>query len=449
MERDFHHPRFHGRSRGGSKGLSGSVGHPRDFEKPSRNSLSSIDNRLRERERETSARVASLRGSRGRRTPSVSFADRATCLHPSTRVSLAPSCWSRGTYAAGQDQISPGRATEKAQGGRLFLLREIRSPGQLLSSKREGSSGLRRDLVSQIKNNPPRSLTPVTLSIKGKTVPLQALIDSGADESLMDKALASSLGINFEPLHSPVTARSPDSTCDPIPDHSDYPDLSKVPPCYYDLKEVFNKTKATSLPPHREWDCAIELLPGAPIPKARLYSLSGPERKAMEEYITASLGSLGSGIIRPSSSACWGRILLRGPKVFTKLDLRNAYHLVSFLGYVITANHISMDPAKVDAVTNWPPLTSKKKLRRETTNVGNKELLAVKVALEEWRHWLEGAEQPFIVWTDHKNLEYLKSAKRLNSRQARWALFFSRFRFTLLYRPGSQNAKPDVPVPTV
>ncbi|KAI3375481.1 hypothetical protein L3Q82_003807 [Scortum barcoo] len=51
-------------------------------------------------------------------------------------------------------------------------------------------------------------------------------------------------------------------------------------------------------------------------------------------------------------------------------------------------------------------------------DVGNRELLAIKVALEEWRHWLEGAEQPFIVWTDHKNLGYLKSAKRLNSRQA-------------------------------
>ena len=57
-------------------------------------------------------------------------------------------------------------------------------------------------------------------------------------------------------------------------------------------------------------------------------------------------------------------------------------------------------------------------------DVGNRELLAVKVALEEWRHWLEGALHPFIVWTDHKNLEYIKQAKRLNSRQARWALFF-------------------------
>ncbi len=76
-------------------------------------------------------------------------------------------------------------------------------------------------------------------------------------------------------------------------------------------------------------------------------------------------------------------------------------------------------------------------------DIGNRELLAVKLALEEWRHWLEGSGVPFIVWTDHKNLEYIKTAKRLNSRQARWALFFGRFDFTLSYRPGSKNIKPD------
>ncbi len=37
-------------------------------------------------------------------------------------------------------------------------------------------------------------------------------------------------------------------------------------------------------------------------------------------------------------------------------------------------------------------------------DVGNRELLAVKLALEEWRHWLEGSKHPLIVWTDHKNL---------------------------------------------
>lgn len=76
-------------------------------------------------------------------------------------------------------------------------------------------------------------------------------------------------------------------------------------------------------------------------------------------------------------------------------------------------------------------------------DVGDRELLAIKLALEEWRHWLEGAEQPFLIWTEHKNLIYLRTAKRLNSRQARWSLFFTRFNFTLSYRPGSRNVKPD------
>lgn len=49
-------------------------------------------------------------------------------------------------------------------------------------------------------------------------------------------------------------------------------------------------------------------------------------------------------------------------------------------------------------------------------DVGNRELLAVKLALEEWRHWLEGAQQLFVVWTDHKNLAYIETVKRLSSR---------------------------------
>ncbi|KAL0183738.1 hypothetical protein M9458_019434, partial [Cirrhinus mrigala] len=64
-------------------------------------------------------------------------------------------------------------------------------------------------------------------------------------------------------------------------------------------------------------------------------------------------------------------------------------------------------------------------------------------SLEEWRHWLEGAKFPFTILTDHRNLEYLRSAKRLNHRQARWAFFFTRFDFSVTYRPGSKNTKAD------
>lgn len=38
---------------------------------------------------------------------------------------------------------------------------------------------------------------------------------------------------------------------------------------------------------------------------------------------------------------------------------------------------------------------------------------AVKLALEEWRQWPEGAELLFFMWTDHRNLEYIRMAKRL------------------------------------
>ena len=40
------------------------------------------------------------------------------------------------------------------------------------------------------------------------------------------------------------------------------------------------------------------------------------------------------------------------------------------------------------------------------------ELLAVVLALQDWRHWLEGAAESFLVWIDHKNLDYLRGAKR-------------------------------------
>lgn len=68
--------------------------------------------------------------------------------------------------------------------------------------------------------------------------------------------------------------------------------------------------------------------------------------------------------------------------------------------------------------------------------IHDKEMLAIIRSLEEWRHFLEGTSHPFEIWTDHKNLEYFMTAKKLNRRQARWSLLLSRFDFLLHHRPG-------------
>ena len=75
--------------------------------------------------------------------------------------------------------------------------------------------------------------------------------------------------------------------------------------------------------------------------------------------------------------------------------------------------------------------------------IHDKEMLAIIRAMEEWRHFLEGSELGFEVWTDHKNLEYFQTAKKLNRRQARWSLFLARFDFVLHHRPGRSMGKPD------
>lgn len=449
-------------------------------------------------------------------------------------------------------------------------------------------------------------------------------------------------------------------------------DLSQVPAEYHDFHQVFSKARATLLPPHQPYDCAIDLLPGTTPLKGRysLYSLSTPEREAMDVYINDALVA---GIIRPSLSPAGAGFffvdkkdktlrpcidyhglnditvkiryplplispafkLLQGATIFNKLNLHNTYHLVqicegdewkmtfntptehyeylvmpvgltnapavfqalindmlrdmlnkfvfvylddilifscseqeyvhhvqmvlqcllensvfgkadkcefhaasvSFLGYIICQNHMEMDPEKVGAVASWPVPETRKQLQRflgftnfyrrfirgystmatpptafttskvpfhwiaaaeeafqhlinhftsapivrvpdtdtmvevDTSDVGvgaklcqhssddlkmhpfffffprrlspaernydigNWELLVVKLALEEWQHWLEGTKVQFLVWTDHKNLEYIRTAKGLNSHQARWSLPFTRINSSFFVLP--------------
>jgi len=75
--------------------------------------------------------------------------------------------------------------------------------------------------------------------------------------------------------------------------------------------------------------------------------------------------------------------------------------------------------------------------------VYDKELLAVVDAFKHRRRYCEGAAHQVQVFSDHPNLEYFTTTKVLNRRQARWAQELAGIDFTIYYRPGTQNGKPD------
>lgn len=73
----------------------------------------------------------------------------------------------------------------------------------------------------------------------------------------------------------------------------------------------------------------------------------------------------------------------------------------------------------------------------------DRELLGIIRALETWRHYLMGSPFPTIILSDHKNLTYFKTARKLNRRQARWSLYLSEFDLRLVHQPGSKMIQSD------
>ncbi|KAK9395714.1 hypothetical protein NXF25_019075 [Crotalus adamanteus] len=135
------------------------------------------------------------------------------------------------------------------------------------------------------------------------------------------------------------------------------------PAAYADLAEVFSERECDTLPPHRPTDCAIDILPGAKLPKPRMYPMTPRELEELHQYIDKNLAR---GFIQPARSRIAVPVLFQEKKdgglrlcvdfrglnavcvehiyplplmkdllahlargrVFTKLDLREAYYRV-------------------------------------------------------------------------------------------------------------------------
>uniref|UniRef100_A0A670XUD3 ribonuclease H n=1 Tax=Pseudonaja textilis TaxID=8673 RepID=A0A670XUD3_PSETE len=182
------------------------------------------------------------------------------------------------------------------------------------------------------------------------------------------------LGVSWLRLHDPLVAWAQNAVSFPslqCVDHLRHVSTGQhvvasavsIPSELSDFSDVFSEQEADQLPPHRVYDCPVDLIPGAPLPKGRLYSLSEPELVALREFLDKNLAR---GFIRPSSSPLSAPVLfvkkksgelrlccdyrrlnsitvrnsyplpliselmerLREATIFTKLDLRGAYNLV-------------------------------------------------------------------------------------------------------------------------
>ncbi|XP_071918701.1 uncharacterized protein [Coffea arabica] len=196
-------------------------------------------------------------------------------------------------------------------------------------------------------------------------------------------------------------------------------------PIVRDFSDVFPE-ELTSLPPEREIEFKIDLVPRvAPISKTP-YRMAPAELKELKIQLQDLLE-------RASFQELKRR--LTTPPVLALPEGVDGYVVYSDtskegLGCVL------MQKGKVVAYTS-------RKLKPHDMNypTHDLELTAVIFALKKWRHYLYGVT--FEVFTDHKSLKYLFSQKELNLRQRRWVEFLENYDCSINYHPEKANVVAD------
>ncbi len=90
----------------------------------------------------------------------------------------------------------------------------------------------------------------------------------------------------------------------------------------------------------------------------------------------------------------------------------------------------------------WHPIAffSKKLSPAEQRyEVHDGELMAIVYTFRQWSQYLRGASDVITVRTDHHNLKYFMTKRKLTGRQARWADALAEFDFIIEYRTGRTN----------
>ncbi|QRW23019.1 Retrotransposable element Tf2 protein [Rhizoctonia solani] len=177
------------------------------------------------------------------------------------------------------------------------------------------------------------------------------------------------LGMTWLTQESPLidwnlgTVTFPDQAQIASEEEADPNPLANLPTEYHEFAKVFGEEEFKVLPPHREYDIAIDLIPNAKLSPGPIYGMTDAESKALKLHIDEELAT---GKIRPSTSSAGAPVMfvkkadgslrlvvdyrklndvthknvyplprqdnlmakLRHAKIFTKLDLRWGYNNV-------------------------------------------------------------------------------------------------------------------------
>ncbi|GJZ02102.1 reverse transcriptase [Tanacetum coccineum] len=202
------------------------------------------------------------------------------------------------------------------------------------------------------------------------------------------------------------------------------------------------------LPPAREIEFGIELIPGAePISKAP-YRMAPVELKELKEQLQEMLEN---GFIRPSvfTTHHYGSIhrlklspngqpLLRygGPAPILTLPSGSGGFQIYSDASKKGLGCVLMQHGKVIAYAS-------RQLKPYEVNypTHDLELAAVVFALKIWRHYLYG--EACDIFTDHKSLKYIFTQRELNMRQRRWLELLKDYDTNIQYHPGKANVVAD------
>ncbi|GJY50778.1 hypothetical protein Tco_0441625 [Tanacetum coccineum] len=219
-----------------------------------------------------------------------------------------------------------------------------------------------------------------------------------------------------------------------------------------------------------------------------------PGLKIREDYFPFSIGGadLVLGIKWLASLNTIPLDLLRNNKIFANAkNCAFGEQKVQFLGHVVSKYGVAVDSEKVQAVLNWTLPPDAKELKLDLTTVPflrlpnfhepftvecdassagvgaillqsehpiaffskglsfsnrlkstyDRELLALVLALQKWRHYLLGRH--FFVKTDHCSLKHLLAQRVTTCEQQRLLMKLFPFDFTIIYKSGKENQGAD------